>query len=329
MSDVAPAAPPGPGDAPPVDPLTPAQRATLARLGARPEDRPTFPVDLRDRLRGALEEELSGPATAVPEGQTLRVTKHLLARVHGCEARWQAEDDAPFAPSVPIVVGSVAHKAIELSLNGRAPAETTELVDQALTRLAGSELWMGEWLESCDEDERAEVRGAAVAKVAAFNEIWPPLDRRWRPVVEAGIRQDLLDRRVALAGKVDLALGSPEGLTARKVIVDLKTGRHALHHRDDLRYYALIETLRVGTPPRALATSYLESGELQVEPVTEDLLWTAVARTTAGVERIVALRHEGDQPVHRPSAGCRWCPVRDTCEPGRAHLRELGPDGDP
>lgn len=316
-----------PDDATPHVPArTPAQSETLRRLAADPAERPTFPAELRGRLQSELEEELSGPATAIPEGTTLFVNKRALAGVHGCEARWQAEDEGDFTPSVPVVVGSVAHKAIELSINRRQPAEPGDLVDRALVSLSGSERWMGDWLERCDEDERAEVRAAAVAKVAAFDEIWPRLEARWRPVTEASVRRDLLGRRISLGGKVDLSLGHPEGLTARKVIVDLKSGRFALHHRDDLRFYALVETLRVGTPPRAVATSYLESGELHVETVTEDMLDTAVARTVDGVERIVAVRFGGDEPIRRPSAGCAWCPLLDGCDPGRAHL--AGADDD-
>lgn len=299
---------------------TPAQEATLAAVRADPDDRPTFPSDLRDRLRRVLEEELAGPATALPDGSSLRVTKRALHGIHGCEGRWVAEDDADFTVSAPMVVGAVAHKAIELGIHRREAAEPGHLVDRALRSLSGTERWMGDWLERCDEDERAEVRAAAVARVAAFDEIWPPLDTRWRPVTESSVWADLLGRRISLSGKVDLTLGHPEGSTARKVIVDLKTGRFSLHHRDDLRFYALVETLRIGTPPRAVATSYLESGEIHVEPVTEEMLETAVARTVDGVERIVAVRFGGDEPVLRPSPSCRWCPVLDACDVGRAHL---------
>ncbi|HMJ77186.1 MAG TPA: hypothetical protein VK507_14505, partial [Iamia sp.] len=122
--------------------LNPSQQETLDRLRAGPADRPTFDPDLRDRLRRTLEEELSGPATAVPDGDKVHVSKHALAGVHGCEARWKAEDDQPFEASVPVVVGSVAHKAIELSLNLPTAVEPAELVDRALARLAGSERWM-------------------------------------------------------------------------------------------------------------------------------------------------------------------------------------------
>lgn len=300
--------------------LTPAQQDTLDRLRAAPDERPTFRADLRDDLRRMLEEELSGPATAIPDGEKLHVSKHALSRVHGCEARWQAEEAEPFAASVPIVVGSVAHKAVELSLNLRDELDAGRLVDKAIDRLTGSDRWMGDWLEACEPEDRAEVRSLAVAKVSSFHELWPPLAHAWKPVTESSVWQDLLGRRISLSGKVDLSLGQPAGRTARKVIIDLKTGRYAAAHRFDLQFYALLETLRVGTPPRAVATSYLESGELHVEAITEDILEATVARTVDGVDRIVAIRHGGDEPVRRPSRGCGWCPILDGCAVGRAHL---------
>jgi hypothetical protein len=109
---------------------------------------------------------------------------------------------------------------------------------------------------------------------------------------------------------------------AGKVLLDLKTGGFAPAHRDDLRFYALLETLRLGTPPRIVASYYLDGGRLQTEAVTEDLLRSAVERTVQGAEAIVELRHLGREAVLRPGPPCRWCPVLDTCPTGRTYLEE-------
>lgn len=310
-------------DAPPVadDGLTPAQRDTLAQLGSRPQDRPSFAPDLRDRLRAALEDEAAAAAALVPADEVLFVSKHALATVHQCEARWRAEAlDRGFAASVASVAGSVTHKAVELTLNRRSPATPAELVDAALGRLTDSDQWMSDWLRTCDEDDRAEVRGAAVERVTSFTEVWPPLQPAWRPVTEQRLRADLAGGRIVLSGRADLTLGRAEGLRAGKVVVDFKTGTAAIHHRDDLRFYALIETLRLGVPPRALATSYLDSARLHVELVTEDLLDAAAARTADGVTRMAATLHGHVEPARRPSGACRWCVEREVCPPGIEHL---------
>ena len=66
--------------------------------------------------------------------------------------------------------------------------------------------------------------------------------------------------QVRLSGRPDLTIGQAQGALAGKVIVDFKTGRMHGSHVADLRFYALIDTIRIGTPPRMLATSYLDIG---------------------------------------------------------------------
>ena len=121
-------------------------------------------------------------------------------------------------------------------------------------------------------------------------------------------------------GKVDLTLGVAEGTRAGKVLVDLKTGGFSPSHDDDLRFYALVEAIKVGVPPRRVATHYLESGDLKHEDVTEPMLASAVARVVDAVNRWLELRSGRLVPVAKPSVACRWCPVLETCDLGRQHL---------
>ena len=93
--------------------LNPRQQKVLDDLGARGDDRPSFPADLAATLQARLDEQLL-PLTEHRE-EPLRVPKHLLSSVHGCERQFLANQSAPFVISVRTVVGSVAHKAIELS----------------------------------------------------------------------------------------------------------------------------------------------------------------------------------------------------------------------
>ena len=125
-----------------------------------------------------------------------------------------------------------------------------------------------------------------------------------------------------LAGKVDLTVGRSEGVRAGKVFLDMKTGGFAPAHRDDLRFYALLETLRLGTPPRIVASYYLDGGRLQVEAITEDVLRAAVERVVGAADAIVDLRFNGRVPVLKAGPPCNWCPALSTCATGRAHLDE-------
>jgi hypothetical protein len=231
-----------------------------------------------------------------------------------------AEREIPFAWSVPLARGSVAHKAIELSIHWRGRPDPLQLVDESIARLSEGTDGLGDWLATCSELERAELRALANERVATFLECFPPIRSSWVPVTEGRLRTELLGGRVILAGRTDLALGRPEGTTARKVIIDLKTGSFSAAHLDDLRFYALVETLRLGTPPRLMASYYLDAGRAQPEAVTEGVLRAAAARTVDGARTLHELTVGTRAPTAKPGPMCRWCPALSTCQVGQAHL---------
>jgi hypothetical protein len=296
--------------------LSPAQRDVLAVLGARPHERPEFDPRLRHELRAELEDRLRPLLEHLPERETLWLGKRALATVHGCEGHHMAEQAEEFAWSPPTARGTVAHKAIELSVHWRGDPAPGDLVDEAFARLIASSDRISTYLGGLGEGERAELRSSAVETTTMFLECFPKLESRWRPVTESRLRSDLCEDRVVLSGKVDLTVGRAEGLRAGKVLLDLKTGGFAPSHREDLRFYALVETLRIGTPPRLVASYYLDGGRVQDELVTEAVLHSALERVVQGAEAIVELEHQGREPVLKPGAPCRWCPLNGTCEPG-------------
>ena len=119
-------------DAPP---LSPVQRETLDVLGSS-GSRPTFPDDLRARLRSDLEDGLTPLVENLADDEGLVVSKHLLSQVHGCQVRLLAEDDGDFTPSVPIARGTISHKAIELGIHWPHEPYPLDLVDEARAALA-------------------------------------------------------------------------------------------------------------------------------------------------------------------------------------------------
>jgi hypothetical protein len=301
-------------------PLNPAQQEVLDLLGAAPDERPTFAPSLRDVLMAELEDGLAEIAPELTTDDPLFVSKRALSNVHGCELRHVVERGADFSWNATIARGSVAHKAIELSVHWRGEPDPLDMVDEALARLADGTDGLADWLSTCPEGERAELRALANERVVTFFECFPPLKARWVPVTEGRLRTDLLGGRVILSGRTDLSLGRATGSTAGKVIIDLKTGGFSPSHLDDLRFYALVETLRLGTPPRLLASYYLDSGRAHPEAVTEGLLHAAVERTIDGARILHQLEVGTKEPVTRPSRSCRWCPALTSCGAGRAHL---------
>lgn len=306
--------------------LTPVQQRTLDTLGATDDERPSFDPDLGRRLRADLEAGLRPVLDDLAPGEDLHLAKHLLMRVHGCEVRLLAEDaaDEPFVVTVPIARGTIAHKAVELGVHWRGEPLPLHLVDEAMSSLTNTDHWLTDFLRTCSDAERAELRSTAGDRVAKFFECFPPLSPRWRPVTESTQIVELAGGRIRLKGKVDLTLGTARGDRAGKVVIDLKTGAPHPTHRDDLRFYALLDTVRVGVPPRLVASFYLDLGEARVEQVTEGVLDATVARTVDGAGRLVGLRAGTVAPVHRPSSACRWCVALGDCEIGRAWLVDDG-----
>ena len=295
-------------------------RPSPTSSGRAPMSVPSFRDDLREHLRHELEEALAPLLTDVKD-PPLFVSKRDLAMIHGCEARFLAEQDVDFAWTPAMARGSVAHKAIELSVTWRGTPTPLDLVEGAMARLEHDEWSLGLYLRALAEAERADLVGQANDFVATFLESFPPLKRPWRPVAESRVRAELCEGSVALSGRVDLSLGHPEGNVAGKVLFDLKTGRSLPGHREDLRFYALLETLRCGVPPRLLVNYYLEAGDAHNESVSEDTLWTAAQRIVDAVDKIVALTGPGPRPaVTSPSGGCRWCPALPSCDDGRRFL---------
>ena len=152
-----------------------------------------------------------------------------------------------------------------------------------------------------------------------FLECFPPLKPAWRPATESPLRALLHGGLIVLSGKPDLTLGQPEGTVAGKVIIDFKTGRFSPSHREDLRFYALLEALRI-LPPRLLATYYLDQGRFHPEAVTRDLLLSATERVIDGAHRYVELVGGTRQPGVAPGPACRWCPVQLDCAEGTEYL---------
>lgn len=306
------------------EPLTPLQRRTLDAL-RRSGEPLVFEADLIADIRTEMRVALDEFAERLEPGQDIFVTKHRIGSALGCEEHHLAPDEFEWKPAT--AKGQVAHRAIQLMLSWRGEPSPTDLVDEAMARLVDEDRGIGIWMASLGPADEADLRGMSIERVTKFVESFPPLDRRSNPVTEAAAQWPL-DGPILLRARVDLMLGRPSGDESRKVIIDLKTGRPNVRHRQDLGFYALIETLARGVPPRKLATFYLDASEAQSEDVSERLMRSAIRRTLDGINAIVELEYEGRPPVRRPGSSCRWCPLADTCPDGQRYL-DGGRNDDP
>lgn len=297
--------------------LTPVQERTLVDLMASDVPRPTFRRDVASRL-GTLIETLAAPAlSALPDDKRIVLSKSGLTNLHArCEGLYVANvlGEGAFEFSLPLAIGKLVHKAIEVEVVGERLGEG-ELIEKALRRMQASDTEFDRFVGELDEIERSELAGEAIRQVVLFRATLPPLQKSWAPVPELRVKHELFGGRLLLTGTVDLSLGKPRveaPMEGRRLFIELKTGVERPEYVDDLRFYALVATLRFGVPPFRVATLMLENGTYRPEDVSEDILEAAARRTAAAASRHVAVL-DGEEPVLRPGPWCGWCPRRDTC----------------
>jgi PD-(D/E)XK nuclease superfamily len=293
----------------------PAQQRVIDLLG-RSEQRPSLPDSLATELKAGLEAAVAPYVNLLPDGKSfenrLFLNKGALTNVHGCE-KYYLDGQEAFEWNLANSRGTIVHKAIEVSVNLRRPMPPTDLVEEAVVRMADdSSKPISEFLSTLDEYQRAELIGECGALFTRFTECFPPIRKQWWPQVESTVALNLAGNRIRVSGKLDLALGKPPD----KVVIDMKTGYRVQSHVDDLRLYALIDFIAVGQPPRKVASYYLDSAEIHAEDITEAVLRSAARRLEEGLIRAIELKLGGAEPVLRPGPNCRWCLHSGECAAG-------------
>jgi hypothetical protein len=143
------------------------------------------------------------------------------------------------------------------------------------------------------------VRGLAGQERAAFEDEletqsaillsrWPRLSPSWLPRTQERIAVPLAGGDVVLVGVIDLIVGAPSVGRASVGLIEVKSGRARIEDREDLRFYALLETLRSGAAPFRVATFYTRTGQVITEDVDDGLLTSSVQRVLAAISRMVA-----------------------------------------
>ena len=295
--------------------LTPHQeeiRDELLRLGG---DVPPVDRSIAQRLRADIAAKLSRAVADLPTGQRVWVSKHRLRQVYECEGQFLAESAAGWTGwSSRNVRGKVAHRALEgLILSGyrRTPLD---VVRAAIANLAAGDDDLATFIRNLADGQRQDLVRDANNLLVRFVADWPPVEDRWWPTVE--MTSDFGVGPVRLRAIVDLAVRPRFAAGPRMFIVDFKTGMVDRQHRDDLRFYALVETLRSRVAPYRVATYYLDTGDYDYEDVDEELLRSTLDRVVEGVQRVIRVE-TGGEPVLEAGTYCRYCPVLPGCDPGR------------
>ncbi len=309
----------------------------LERVRNTGRPRPDADPELARRLRSGLEaglETYAGTGTDVAgvvaaaggregmrTGSPLVVTKDRLTRVLACEAHYVASEfgDRPLSAALACgaIVDVLFRQLVTVGSIGDPMADglAALAVDDHQRDLVS-------WVEHLQAAERDELRAEVERQAEGLRRRWPVLDPGWLPRTQVAMRVPLAGGAVELSARADLVIGPPAGDVASVAIIEVKSGYRRIEHRADLHFYALIEALRSPAPPFVVATYYTRTGELDVDPVTEDLLMGAARRTLAGTQRLAGLAL-GAEPSRTASVLCGRCSLLPECGEGQ---RWHGPD---
>jgi hypothetical protein len=227
-----------------------------------------------------------------------------------------AEEFGTRAPTIAMACGAL------IDVLFRQLVSTGGIGDPMVDGLAGlavddHQAVLASWIERLPPAEGAQLRVEVERQADGLRRRWPTLDPGWLPRTQESMRVVLAGGGIELSARPDLSIGAPPVDEASVALVEIKSGGRRAEHRTDLHFYALIEALRSPAPPFVVATYYTRTGELDVDPVTDELLVDAARRTAVGTRRLWDLAR-GSTAGRTPNHLCRTCVARPDCGPGRA-----------
>ena len=312
--------------------------ALLERLRITGRPRPRAGAELVQRLRDGLEAGLTDDRSAAAPYRTrtapggdrpprrLVVTKDRLTRVLACEAHYVATEFGERPYSTALACGALIDVLFRQLVTVGSIGDP---MGDGMAALAVDEHQadLHSWVERLSPADRDGLRAEVERQAEGLRRRWPALDPTWLPRTQEAVRVRLADGAVELSARVDLAIGRPAGDQASVAIVEVKAGTRRVEHRADLHFYALLEALRSPAPPFVVATYYTRTGELDVDPVTDELLVGAARRTLAGA-RLLRDLAAGAEPRRTANPLCGVCSILPDCDIGRRWVDRADPDPD-
>lgn len=311
-----------------------AGEALLERLRVTGRPRLRSDPDLQDRLLGSLESGLLNHVGAAPHdapvpgsgvaapppptSPTVVVTKDRLTGVLACEAHHVAGEFGHRPPTSAMACGALVDVLFR-QLIAVGSIDDPMADGMAALGVDDRQQDLVSWIVGMPSTEREALRAEVERQAGGLLRHWPALDPAWLPRTQESMRVGLAHGAVELSARVDLAIGRPAEDEASVALVEIKAGGRRVEHRADLHFYALVEALRSPAPPFVVATYYTRTGELDVDPVTEELLVGAVRRTIVGTRSLWNLAH-GANPRRTPNSLCGRCTLLPDCEPGQARV---------
>jgi hypothetical protein len=326
-TSTAPGAGPTPAAGIDVGLLTPPQRRVYEELLAVGAPRPPADDGLGEHVRRTVTEQTAAAALLRPAGaRVVRLNKTALSALV-CDGRYLDHRASRFAWSPQTALGTLTHRGVQLDGAGRRAHDVHAVVAQAWQDFCGSSESAAAFGTNLNAVEQDAIRAEAADRVLEFRDCFPLLPPRWAVRYETALRCTLHRGALELVGRPDMVLGGPHPTRRRMLLIDLKTGRRNPGDRADMRFYALLATLKYGTAPFRVATYYLDEADWAAEDVDEHRLTSAAG--TLAQQALQAARLEwtpgGGSLRLAPGPACSWCTRAPDCPAGDQAPRQLQP----
>jgi hypothetical protein len=307
---------------PSVDPALAADLAAavergLADLGLGPGRLPGLEQRLALEWAPGTPDPLADLPTAGAHGR-LVLTPDRLRRALLCAGHRDEAGSGDRAWSVPLACGALVDALFRQLVTTGTMGDPME---DGLAALAVDDYQapLAAWITGLPAEELGGLAAEVRRQAAGLQARWPALDPAWLPRTKEVLRAGLAGGAVELVARVDLVVGRPADDIASVALVEVVSGPRRPEHRADLHLEALIETVRTGAAPFAVSTYYTQLGELDVDPVTPELLVAAARRLLAAVGALVAQalgRHpagsDGGLGSSAAGSGCPRCASEPT-----------------
>lgn len=241
------------------------------------------------------------PAASVALGA---ISPTMCVRL-ACPARvafQQGRSRGTSTPSDAAIVGSIAHRAIELAIKGQT-------VDEAWSIAVGESASRGEQPDALSRLRRARLRyQLRVVDALTFTE---------------GVDEDNVHCEVNLLSRDGTLEGTPDLVVVRTAgcdVIDFKTGlvidldeeTPKADFARQIRLYAHLAAETYQVPATSGVLLSFRQGRINVD-VSPELVGDAVGEALKRREAFNS-RAPGTQPTHAGSATCRWCEYQVICD---------------
>jgi hypothetical protein len=247
------------------------------------------------------------------KGGKVYFTKSLLKLNDSCQVSFLADMEKKSDRfSIPTVVGTVVHKAIQISYT-HPNKSTADLVSEAIKSTRVANQLFDEWYSTQDIGTQSEIIALSGSKFLSFLDDWPKFDPTWSPRFEEPIISKFKD--FTLSARPDLILGRPHTDFKRTMmVIDFKTSQIRDEHRDEALFYALVSTLRYGVMPWRSTVYSLSSGDWTNPDFEISELFAISDKIITSLNLYRTLLSESAEPVFKPGDQCTWCSLKSTCK---------------